>query len=341
MGAMEISAEIAAAQTELFRRRAIARSCSTPRKSGWLSHLSELKALPTPVNKQNHIDSPSRSQNDQGGQTFALLPDMAAALLRHEKERIGRIWYLLRTIDQSGSGKIEIAQVRRLLCENSAEWRVVGWRQMRNLLADGKGIFWERDKTHLWLKSQIKVAHALGIGRFHRDAIKLDIRHLLGSIVQVRAHFYAAVHAGRTSPISRATLEEISGVCAESQRKYERQTAIRPKAQFAILFDDKKGIFWKHRNAAVEFVDHKGRFGKAGQKIILRQLPNCYESAIAICNPRKKRRLNQKLADLQTIGDVGNSWQQKNRRYCVSKSQPGNYFQSGKMNFWYLDERGE
>ncbi len=328
---MGFSAEIEAAQINLLRKRQTVKRPPTRTQSGWLTPLSRLQVVTKADDEATANPTPETSSS----KTFTLLPDLAAALLRHEKERIGRIWFLLRNLDQQGSGKIAIATVRQALCEKSAEYRVVGWRQMRNLLAAGQGTFWVRDKSDLWLKSQSKVALALGVTRFNKDAVQFEIDQLLQPIGRWRATLYASLHAGESSPISRATLQDMTGVCPESQRKYERQQAIRPKPQFAIYYDTTSEAQWQHGHAATQIIDQRGLHGRAGQTVLLRQLPNSYQSDRAPIKTGLKRRLNRNLADLQQLGDVGNSWQKHQRRYRVGNSRQGSYYQSGKANVWY------
>jgi hypothetical protein len=296
--------------------------------TGWLQAVAD--GLKNPVKAGRPEDThcergDSRTISADG--TITFYPDIGLAMLREELAGIGRIWLLLRHADLDGKGWLSVAQARALLTKKGAPLRVCGWRQLRNLLRAGQGIFWERDKVRIWLRSVPKVAVALGVARIENRPIALPITSLLNGIGSVRAHFYASFHSGRqdltrSKPIARATLTQLSGVGRDSQRSYERQTRTVAKPNFAIgqtaTVDARQAACWQHGNRVFTLTDLKGRQGAQGKKYLAWQLPNSYRGTHHQQARGLKRRINRQLADLLTHGATGNDEPLRMQRYFES-----------------------
>ena len=341
---MLVSAELQKAQELLALRRV---ACSVlrgnsaptntplPRKVGWLSAISN----PSPE-KRPKAKTPS---------SITVMPDIAVAMLRNEAAAAGRIWLLLRANDTSGRGAISVTQARALLADKGSPQRVVGWRQLRNLLRDGCGIYWDRDSSHIWLRSRARVAAALGVTRFGRDAISIPTTKLLGTIGVVRAYLYATFHAagkrGGNAPIARATLQDIAGVSAGSQRNYELQAGVVAEKQFVIevASDFDEEMVWQHGGAGIKIIDSKGLHGVAGQAVWLRRLPNKYACEFERGLTRLRKRLNRRLVGLLDIRGTGNDWQKIQARYRVNGVRKhgvdsAEFYPSGVKGIWYSEE---
>ncbi|MCZ7668743.1 MAG: hypothetical protein M5U34_16865 [Chloroflexi bacterium] len=61
----------------------------------------------------------------------------------------------------------------------------------------GEGLFWQRDKERIWLRSAGKVAANLDVRQLNGRPVAVPVKHLLGSIGEARAYLYATFHAGR------------------------------------------------------------------------------------------------------------------------------------------------
>ena len=258
--------------------------------------------------------------------------EMAMAVLREGSVGPARLWWLLRHRDD-GTGRLTRDTVKAQFAG-----RIGGWRRIRQLLCEGDGLFWRWDGKCVWLRSLTKVAAELGITRFATEPVALSIEKLLGRIAQVKAHLYAIFHISRdATPISRATLRDISSISASGQRNYEAATGIRPESQFALLPQSTEEAAWQHGSAAFSFIDHLGKHGKRGQRWTARQLPNSYSAPAKKQNhKRRKRRLNRKLADLSNLGTTGNGWRKIEPVYGVSgQASQASYFR-GADRFWYV-----
>ncbi|MFQ5433675.1 MAG: hypothetical protein ACE5FD_02260 [Anaerolineae bacterium] len=262
--------------------------------------------------------------------TVKLYPDIALGMLRVEQAAAGRIWLLLRYLDEVGQGWLRVAIIRKNLTANHSPIRVCGWRQLRNLLRQGDGIFWTRDKTRIWLKSAANVAAALGVERLTGKPVTVPVRVLTGSIGQVRAHLYAGFHSGRCQedrrqPIARETLTELTGVGRRTQIVYEALTGLSVQHNYAIAEqyspETAEKHAWHQGQATFVFQDSHGTQGRPGRSYIAWQLPNSYGSCHPHAPEGRQRRINRKLTDLVIKGVPGNSRKRLDTRYYPDGKQ--------------------
>lgn len=259
----------------------------------------------------------ARPAQEQLSPTVLLFPDLAIAMLRRNVEAAGRIWLLLRHLDVQGRGWIEASAARQQLAGQNSPLRVCGWRQLRNLLAQGDGLFWQRDEGpasegRIWLRATAKVAAALNVPRLTARAVDVDVDVLVDSIGSVRAHFYASYHSGRrhNRPISRQCLEELTGVSRRSQHKYEAEAGIKPRQNWALgaryTQEAVQERAWRQGTGVFQFTDHQGRTGAAGATYVAWQLPNSYVGPHDQQVTSSRKRINRQLVDLFTKGITGN-----------------------------------
>jgi hypothetical protein len=234
------------------------------------------------------------------------------AMLKQGLEAPGRAWLLLRAIDRNGRGWLNVEDARHHLTGKSSPLRVCGWRRLRQLLAEGEGVFWHRDsRDRLWLNGAHRIAYKLDSGRLQGFPIELPVARLLGGIQEVRAAFYAAFHGGRDAkPISRDTLESLSGIPGRTQRAYDRVARVERTRNIAIgerhTTENAQERAWQHGRAAFHFIDTEGRQGRAGRKYVAWHLPNSYRADYQRRSRGSRKRLNRKLADLVKKGIPGN-----------------------------------
>lgn len=262
--------------------------------------------------------------------TIKLFPDIARGMLLQEQAAAGRIWLLLRYLDKKGQGWLRVANCRSALTHQTSLIRVCGWRQLRNLLQDGNGLFWTRDKARIWLNSAANVAAALGVERLTGKPVNVPVRALAGKIGEVRAHLYAAFHSGRSDadkrqPIARDTLCALTGVGRRTQLAYEAVTGLSVRQNYAIgerySPETAEKHAWHQGQATFVLQDSHGAQGKPGRSYIAWQLPNSYGG----CHPHaprgRQRRINRQLKDLVTTGAPGNNSERLDMRYYPDGKQ--------------------
>ena len=262
--------------------------------------------------------------------TITLYPTLALAMLRQKRVPAGRVWLLLRHIDEAGRGWVWESEARQQLTEQGSELRICGGRQLRNLLGQGDGVFWQRENGRLWLRNPAKVAAALGVERINGRCVTLPLNMLTQPIGTIRAHFYASFHSAHPqAPIARATLTQLSGRQRQTQRQYETKTGIQSRVNIALgqrLSDQaQEETAWQQGNAAFVLRDTKGKHGPKNTTYLAWRLPNSYQGPHATARKSRQKRLNRQLADLLTQGTTGNGRCQ--RRYGVlGKQRQANYW---------------
>ncbi len=347
---MEVSPALAAAQRRLFALRAELNKKTAKQPNGSGGWLDALKARvngaaerveTTPVEPILIKEECEEKEAAAPAAFLAIVPDVAVAMLREERAAAGRIWWLLRGIDVTGQGAVKTAQARAQLATKGAAWRVCGWRQLRNLLGAGEGVFWERRNGTIWLRSLAKVAASLGVERVSAEAVRVPVADLLGTMGAVRATLYAAFHGGRGEhggPIARQRLREVCGVCERSQIAYEQRRGVRSTPQFAVLPNDVEAAAWRHGRAIFQIEDVRGKYGPAGAQVLVRQLPNRYTAKYAVSG-RRKRRLNRQLTDLLNMGTAGNGYSRFERMFwtdgAAAVKMGGDRFVNDGGKWWF------
>lgn len=258
--------------------------------------------LPTPLPEQPNIPANA---------TIRVYASVALAVLKQELSTTARVWWLLRHLDQQGRGWIMVDEARSSLTEKESLWRICGWRQLRNLLNAGEGIFWQRQNGRLWLRSLSKVATHLGVPRLQGQPVAVPISVLTERIGTVRAHLYATFHSSRESkPIARDTLTDISGVHRRTQRVYEKRVGVTSQPHYAIgkttTPERIKKSHWERGHASFTLTDHHGWHGAKGETYIVWQLPNSYQGPHEHARRGRQKRINRQLKDLFMQGITGN-----------------------------------
>ena len=299
--------------------------------SDWLARLSDTAVSnststnPVPSGAEGNTQTTfSNNQQSPSGslQTniwVKLYPDIGLGMLRQELDAPGRLWLMLRHLNKEGSGVVRIDIVKEHLTKKSSASRLCGKRQLRNLLQDGEGVYWTRDKEHIWLRSAAKVAYTLGVERLTGRPVALPVAALLDGIGTFRAHLYAAFHSGRTKdtpygeqamPIARETMTELSGVGRSSQRAYEGRVGVEVQANFAVgdlsTKENQENRAWVQGQALFELKDYRGQQGKKGKTYLAWQLPNTYIGQHRHRPRGRQKRINRKLKDLVMKGMPGN-----------------------------------
>ncbi len=288
--------------------------------------------------------------------SLTLHPDLALAWLRQHQTATGRVWLLLRHMDQRGCGWVTVEAARRQLAHPQAPWRICGWRQLRNLLRQGDGLFWNRSRDRIWLHSAARVACTLGLTRLSGRPVALPLTVLLASIGAVRAHLYASFHSGRAAsqaPISRRTLTNLSGVGGSTQRLYEQRCGLRHRPTIALgprwETSAAQQLGWERGRSLFSFHDRAGRHGPASVRYFAWRLPNRYAAVHPGLPIGRCKRLNRKLAGLLPSGTTGNGRRESQRCFyrhgaaalkgLTRQLSSHVYWPAPDQRLWYVLER--
>ncbi len=263
-----------------------------------------------------------------------LYPNVGLGMLREGLTAPGRLWLVLKYLDMDGRGVLRIDTARNTLTNKTSTLYLCGKRQLRNLLQDGEGVYWRRDKERIWLRSVTNVAYALGVEQLTGRPIALPVAALLDGVGTFRAHLYAAFHSGRAKgqygvqnnrygkgsvtsqrsvkamPIARDTLVEISGVGKSSQRNYEARVDVAVQANFAVgdlsTKENQEKRAWQQGQSLFVLKDFCGQQGKKGKSYLAWQLPNSYIGQHGHRPRGRQKRINRTLKDLVMKGMPGN-----------------------------------
>jgi hypothetical protein len=295
--------------------------------------------------------------------SFQIYPSLALALLRGQQVAAGRLWLLLRLLDSEGRGWLDRADIEAAFADPDSPTHFCTARYLRQLLAEGEGLFWQREGSDkVWLRGQAKVAAALGLRKLRGRAVELPLGVLLGPIGDLRAHLYASFHSSREElapPISRASLRDLSGASPRTQQAYETRAEVDVQPCLAlgsvVTVTSSQENAWQHGQAAFTFTDHQGKQGAAGGRYQAHRLPNRYAGPHPQVGGRPQR-LNRQLADLCHKGCAGNDQPAAARRYYADGAAAGRvwlrrqgrvlvYWQTGgdlangrqpRVCFWYM-----
>lgn len=295
------AAALAWGQAALLRRREAERE----RQGRMASHeeSGQGAAAPAPAPTAAALPTPAP--------TIRTYPSLNTAMIAANVAPVGRVWYLLRYLDRDGRGWLPVDAAREALTRGGP-LHLCTWRNLRKILARGEGQFWQRDEQdRLFLLGPARVAATLNVERLRGRPVLLPVATLAGDLAALRAALFASYHAGRRAqqPVTRRTMEQLTGVPARTQRHYDRLARTRRKRNICIGGQReqayKQESAWQHGRGSFAFVDHHGRRGKPGRAYMAWQLPNSYQSPLEATKKGRQRRHNRSL-DLVHKGALGN-----------------------------------
>ncbi|HSH05995.1 MAG TPA: hypothetical protein VLL52_25995 [Anaerolineae bacterium] len=271
---------------------------------------------------------------------------------RQKKVSCGRIWLLARYLDRAwGSGRVAVGLLRQRVV---AEWGVLSWKRVRQIMIQGEGLFWRHDRRGgcLYYVSEMRLLSRLGARKVRGAAVAVPIRALLGSIKEVRALFYDGYHSGRGdgfgAPISRGSLSRRGSGDRRTLRGYERLRGMGAKENYLEVGRYERGAWVWERGRVAEgmvvggplflFVDYDGRHGRSMNRpyrslsqqhwhhiYMRRQLANSYRGTLRTVK-RGKRWLNDGLAHLsRTMHRMGSASATRHKLYHRDAKQARRY----------------
>ena len=239
----------------------------------------------------------------------------------------GRCWLILWQLvnKQRGRQHINDTEAQTLFTSSDSPLRMFSDRQWRKIRKAGDGAFWDvLDDGRLFVYGRHKVADVLDMERHTSVFVLIEPHDLAKKPNAVKADILAAFYKGRDGkPISRATIEDVTGIKERTQRNYEESADIETRKNIAVIMhmnprDEKKAqeMAWQLRNKIFRFTDHQGKQGEAGQKYLAQTLPNSYHSKATIETSRNKaKRLNKAMYKHSIQGRMSMNYQRYDRIY--------------------------
>ena len=218
-------------------------------------------------------------------------PELSAAATQRGRDREYRLWLLARFLDPRGSGRVAVADLQKLASRE--RMRGLSPSSVCRLLQAGDGTFWSvyRDGDRvIKLRGLARVCEALGLEKLRSNPVYIELRYAR-SLRAFRAALFHSPFAGEkpSNPISRDTLEELTGVKPRTQRSYARALGKRLDVTQNAASTSKK---WTPGDDVPEgcFVDYVD-----GQTRILQRLPNSYHTAFLVAPRGMIRDVNRYL----------------------------------------------
>jgi len=244
--------------------------------------------------KQNSLSSPSFPA-PQGGYIVRLVPDLSASAFRNKKLNELSLWYCLRSLNYWGSGKMSLELAKEGL-KNEFGYTP---RILARHLALGNGSFW--DITSQKWGSQIKIyalktvcqylSTFLDGNKYYRDLPAERFNTLRARRSQLFASIYKP-QGIQANPMSRASIEEYTGLNKIQQRRYEQEAKVKrtptyamQKAQDGKIVPIKQEIFTKRKG-----------FGQVDKRE-----GNIYHSKQQASSPGMLRRIRQELIGKKSL----------------------------------------
>ena len=322
------------AQKELERRRRLAGVSYRPPRNP-----SSNRAQPDWLRLPVKISSPAPENNPepptQPDQTAVrVAPTLAAHCLDknhfyrgHALNGPYRLYKILQVLDWEGRGWLSNAFVSAALTRKESRYYIFGRRQLKNMLQRGEGLFWQRAKSkgelRIRLVARAGVASRLLNGRLRGQEVSFPLQYMIGGgrgrQAAVDAALYTAVHAGqierkgKSGPVSRATLRDVSGCSSYRQRRYEKRMGITVASNIHILGRHSE---YKLDQARLQqglpvykHTDYQGKINRhrRGDNYIAQRLPNSYHTphTFAVVHSRRQRTINRQLVGLCHMGSEG------------------------------------
>ena len=329
------------AQKELEKRRRLAGIIyRPPRRAGSERALSAWLTLPeesqTAVESEKRVPStpPPPAKPAPICAEVRVAPTLAAHCLDKDHRYRGhaldapyRLYKILQALDHAGRGWLANTLVETTLTSKASQQYIYGRRQLKNILQRGEGLFWQRVKSkgqlRIRLVARVKVASRLLNGRLRGQEVSFPVQHLFGSgrgqQATVNAALYTAVHAGqiarkgKTGPISRARLRDVSGCSSYRQRHYEKRMGISVTSHLHILGRhneyDLQRLRLHQGVPAYKHTDYRGKINRhrRGADYIARRLPNSYSTpaTFTVVHSWRQRTINRQLGGLCLMGSEG------------------------------------
>jgi hypothetical protein len=113
------------------------------------------------------------------------------------------------------------------------------------------------------------------------------------------------------NPISRETLETITGLSPRTQREYDRVATVKRQRNIAVGQKHTKIIaeeqYWQRGGAVFSFVDSQGKQGPRNREYLAWHMPNSYQAPHQQrSNKGRQKKINQQLVSLVENGVQGN-----------------------------------
>ncbi len=303
---------------------------SPTESGGWLSPLRQAITNPVRDSIQAETVAEKWAKSPARPTDITTFGTIATAILKHDGGTVGRLWLVLRA-NFAGEGQSGMVSTDPQGDESHSLWPSLtenfpqySKRYLSDLLNRGEGIYWQRDAFgRLWLHGVTKLAGQLGVQRLQGSRVIIPLADLTGKLTKMRTSLQAAFHVsrGNDSPISRATLRDLTGISERSQREQEQENSRLIDSKRNYRLDgvanpvSAENHSFRYQQNSFHFTDKRGMQGEQGVIHLAHQLPNSYTARYARASRGRKRKINRQLNRVNQ-GARGTEWQQIEPVFC-------------------------
>lgn len=232
--------------------------------------------------------------------TVRLYPELAIAALKTKQHKQLHLWHCLRRINSSGSsipeaqwgsGHLDLELAMEALVNSFGYSFATAYRHLNM----GEGHFWDRytpnGHTRIKIKSLKAVSEYLGTypGRRVLEVPASQFQTTRQRSYWLFASFHQVDGNRRARPISRASIEEATGIQRRTQQRYDKLAKTKRVATFAVERDHQGNLV-----PLFHAVEGKSRLYRKHRR--LGNIYHCQASEAAPGMTRKTRReLRQSL----------------------------------------------
>ncbi|MBA7702274.1 hypothetical protein ES703_111034 [subsurface metagenome] len=189
-----------------------------------------------------------------------LYPELSVAALNAKKDKELCLWYELRSLNSSGSGRLDLDDVFDALVP-----AFYSKSTLIRILEAGDKVFWDLPKygrSYLMLRGLESVSRYLDTTQISRPVIVPDgkwPRSRKGKRAWLYASFHGSNGKANPKPISRQSIQEATSISRRQQIRYEKVVKVRRTPNFVVrqvgdrLLPVKHEVYgknrsyWKHR----------------------------------------------------------------------------------------------
>lgn len=269
-----------------------------------------------------------------------IIPEFNIAALNQGKDKELLFWYLLRSINETGSGHIDLSQAESLFIDVFNYSKPTFYRH----LSRGEGKLWNTYHNKVrrieiyGLKRVFRYLNTFNVSRFLNVDIE-TVRKYPRKALLWNTGAYRPFGTGRNNaPVSREALHAVTGIYRRKQQRYDTSAETSKTATMAKAYDqDTHKVFMQRM-----IVD-----GKSKKYIIPRQLGNIYQSHAYQSQKGMLKKLSRTERQRQgslLAGEAPNkkaiparrfygTFQDWLKQYIKGKAEPGDVFYKSRSDY--------
>jgi len=251
----------------------------------WQQRARAERSTPTQTPPDTTAEATEQGQSEQN--TVPTYPSLNIAFLR-QNSVLGRLWYLLRYLDDQGRGIVSKADAQAAFCDKDSELYAMTRQRLGQVLREGDGVTWRLAHGNIYLFGAAKTAVIFGVDKLRGANVAIPVTDLLQGQKRARAAFWATVHAGRRrqAPIARVTLRGAFGLPESTQRSYDEEAATKRQLNIVIIPESEAANYAYTRKRIIR-----------GREVLTAQLPSSYTAPYEKANHGRKSKINKRLKD--------------------------------------------